>query len=74
MALTNPKTMKLRRHINVKEVILKLDPGATNNFISLKTLKELNLPYSTCVKFGVTLGNGEKLQGEGECKGLSDLV
>lgn len=36
VGLTNPKTIKLRGYIEGKEVILMVDPGATNNFISLK--------------------------------------
>ena len=52
------------------EVILMIDSGATNNFISHKIVQQLNLPYSASIKFGVTLGNGEQIQGDGECKAL----
>lgn len=70
MAISNPKTMKLKGLIEGVEVIIMIDPGAMNNFISHKTVQQLNLPYSTSVKFGVTVGNGERIQGEGECKAL----
>lgn len=39
--LKNPKTMKLIGSINGEEVIMMIDPGATNNFISLKTAQQL---------------------------------
>lgn len=58
--VTNPKTMKLRGNINGMKVIMMINPKATNNFISLTTVNKLNLPYFFYVKFGVTLGNGEK--------------
>lgn len=70
VGLSNPKTMKLLGIINGAQVIIMIDPGATNNFISLSTVHKLNLPYSNLVKFGVTLGNGERVHGEGECKQL----
>ena len=62
--------MKLKGKIEGVEVILMIDPRATNNFISHKTIQQLNLPYSALIKFGVTLGNGERIQGERECKAL----
>lgn len=57
MGISNQKTMKLKGLIEGVEVILMIDPGAINNFISLTAVQKLNLPYSTSVKFGVTLGN-----------------
>ena len=70
MAISIPKTMKLKGQIEGVEVILMIDLGATNNFTSHKTIQQLNLPYSASIKFGVTLGNGEQIQGDGECKAL----
>ena len=59
VGLINLKTMT----IEGAEVIIMIDPGATNNFISLNKVTKLNLPYSSHVKFGVTLGNRERIQG-----------
>lgn len=70
VGLTNPKTMKLRGKIQGEEVILLVDPGATNNFVSINTVQKFHLPYSSMLKFGVTLGNGDRIQGEGKCKQL----
>ena len=67
MGITNSRTMKLKGEIIGNKVILMIDPGATNNFISLNTIHKLNLPYSF-LKFGVTLDNGDKILGEGKCK------
>lgn len=45
-----------------------IDYGATNNFILSQVVHELELPYSNCHKFGVTLGIGEDVWGQGELK------
>ena len=34
VGITNPKTMKLLGKIGLNELIVMIDPGATNNFIS----------------------------------------
>lgn len=74
VGLTNPKTMKMKGVIGGDEVLIMVDPGATNNFISLNTVNTLNIPYTNHNKFAVTLGNGEKIQGEGECFQLQIVV
>ena len=55
MGISNPKTMMLKGQIEGVEVILMIDQGATDNVMSHKTVRKLNLPYSASVKFGVTL-------------------
>ena len=49
-------------------VIVMIDLGATNNFISLNTVTTLNLPTELTKEFHVTLGMGEIRKGIGVCK------
>lgn len=39
--LSSPKTMKLLGMVDGREVVVMIDPGATHNFISHKTVEEL---------------------------------
>lgn len=41
VGLTTPKTMKMMGKIKGHEVIVMLNPGATHNFISLRTVQKL---------------------------------
>ena len=59
--------MKMKGDIHGVQVIIMIDPGATNKFISLTTGQKLNLPISNHTKSRVILGNGERIQGEVEC-------
>lgn len=68
VGLSNPKTMKLLGVIEGKEVVVMIDPGATHNFISIKTIEELNIPVRESGNFGVSLGNGESVRGTGVCE------
>lgn len=68
MGLTSPKTLKLEGSIKGEKVVVMIDPGATHNFISLETIQRLQLPVSPSKSFGVSLGTGAAVQGEGECK------
>lgn len=40
VGLTSPKTMKMRGTIGGAQVIIMIDPGATNNFISVRTVEK----------------------------------
>lgn len=68
IGLSNPKTMKLRGLIGSHEVVVMVDPGATHNFIALSTVEAAGVPVMGTMGFGVSLGNGEALKGEGVCK------
>lgn len=71
VGISNPKTMKLRGKIEGKEIIVLIDPGATHNFISLNLVKLLGLVIEDSGGFGVSLGNGEMIKGNGVCKEVS---
>lgn len=68
VGISNPKTMKLRALIGSKEVIAMVDPGATHNFISLDMA---GMKMEKSASFGVSLGNGDAIRGEGVCKGIT---
>lgn len=70
LGISSPKTMKMRGTVLGQEVIVMVDPGATHNFISLGVVEKLGLPISLSKSFGVSLGTGDAVHGEGECIGV----
>ena len=60
--------MKMLGTINSTELIVMIDPGATNNFISIQAIKKLSLNCEESEKFGVMVGNGEEILGQGVCR------
>lgn len=74
IGLSNPKTMKMLGLIGEKQVVVMIDPGATHNFISLETMGALTIPIEYSGGFGVSLGNGTTVKGEGICKGVTAIL
>ena len=70
MELTSPKTMRLAGIMNENSVVVMIDLGATHNFVSKVAAQKLGLNPTESKSFGVTLGTGETVQGEGVCKGV----
>lgn len=62
--------MKLRGNILGKEVVVLIDPRASHNFISTDTVAKLGIPITSTKEFGVSLGTGDAVQGQGECKAV----
>lgn len=48
-----------------------VDPGATHNFISLGKAAEAGVQIEKSASFGVSLGNGDAIKGEGVCRGVT---
>ncbi|KAL8123138.1 hypothetical protein AgCh_011216 [Apium graveolens] len=71
IGLSNPKIMKLRGLIGEELVVVMVDPGATHNFLSLPLVEKLKIPMTQSGSFGVSLGNGEAINGSGICKGVA---
>lgn len=46
-------------------MVILIDSRATNNFISTSTARKLGLMVAKCKPFGVTLGTGDEIYGEG---------
>lgn len=68
VGISNPRTMKLRGLIWDNKMIVMIDPRATHNFISLGAVAALGIPVEGTIGFGVSLGNGEAIRGEGVCR------
>ncbi|XP_074347938.1 uncharacterized protein LOC141686775 [Apium graveolens] len=71
IGLSNPKTMKVLEKIGEAGVVVRVDPGATHNFISLKVVEQLSISLSASGNFAVSLGNGEAIRGKGVCKAVT---
>ncbi|KAL4592534.1 hypothetical protein LXL04_005533 [Taraxacum kok-saghyz] len=68
LGITKPKTLTLKGRIQQEDVVVMVDPGATHNFVSLRTVEKLGLPITNTGGFGVALGTRVTVQGTGECK------
>ncbi|KAL2543175.1 Eukaryotic aspartyl protease family protein [Abeliophyllum distichum] len=68
VGLTEPRTMKLVGHIAQKEVVVLIDSGATHNFISAEIVQQLGLTRIDTAGYGVLMGTGLTVKGEGMCK------
>lgn len=70
LGVNNPKTLKLRGTILETELVVMIDPGTTHNFISPSTVQKLGIPVTSTGGFGVVLGTGETIRGQGVCRGI----
>ncbi|KAL9444267.1 hypothetical protein AB3S75_017449 [Citrus x aurantiifolia] len=71
VGLTTPKTMKLKGNIEEQEVVVLIDSGATHNFISLDLVNKMQIPIVKTGAYGVTMGTGVAVKGEGLCRGVT---
>lgn len=55
VVITNPKSMEMLGTINSMELIVMIDPRATNNFISVQVVKQLGLNCEGSENFGIML-------------------
>lgn len=65
MGITSPKTLKLLGQIEDQAVVVMIDLGATHNFISKDVVNRIGIPVTPSKSFGVSLGTGDSVQGEG---------
>ena len=70
VGISAPRTMKVKRKITQQEVITLIDCGATHNFFFSWLVKKLGLPVEATSGYGVLLGTGQAIKGEGICKGV----
>ncbi|CAK7333987.1 unnamed protein product [Dovyalis caffra] len=59
------RTPKMNGVVEGSEVVVLIDPSVTHNFISLVLVEKLGLPISATPNYGVVIGNGSRLKGEG---------
>ncbi|KAH9762992.1 hypothetical protein KPL70_001020 [Citrus sinensis] len=71
VGLTTPKTMKLKGTIGEQEVVVLIDSGTTHNFISLDLVSKMQIPIVKTGAYGVTMGTGAAVKGEGLCRGVT---
>lgn len=62
--------MKLRGLVGNTEIVVMIDPGATHNFVAINLVKTGEVTITTAGSFGVSLGNGETIRGEGLCRAV----
>ncbi|RVW45033.1 Retrovirus-related Pol polyprotein from transposon 297 [Vitis vinifera] len=72
--LTSPKTIKLKGKVCGKEVVVLIDPGATHNFVSYALVKQLEIRLDETGGYGVLLGTGVPIKGDGVCRGVQLLM
>ncbi|GJT63325.1 retrotransposon gag domain, retroviral aspartyl protease [Tanacetum coccineum] len=71
LSKTSGTTMKVEGTLEGRKVLTLVDSGSTHNFISTSLVKQLELKVSTVPSFGVQIGNGQIIQCNQICRGLS---
>ncbi|XP_010521015.1 PREDICTED: uncharacterized protein LOC104800012 [Tarenaya hassleriana] len=74
IGLTSPKTFKVAGTIGRQGVVVLVDSGATHNFMSVEVITKLGLRPVHTSGYGVFLGNGLTVQGEGICQAVTLYV
>lgn len=69
-----PRTMKMKGIVGGKEAIVLIDCGATHNFIHQKLADELNLQVAETLNYGIVVGNGKAIRGQGVCKSVMVML
>ncbi|KAL4022425.1 hypothetical protein IC575_016157 [Cucumis melo] len=68
VGLNDPGTMKVKRMVQNKEIVVMIDCGVKRNFILEKLVKSLPLIIKETTHYGVILGSGTAIQGKGVCE------
>ncbi|XP_052733941.1 uncharacterized protein LOC108321488 [Vigna angularis] len=69
--VTQSNTMKLAGWVRERRIIVLIDSGASHNFISAHLVDELRLEKEETPPYRVCLGDGQRKETQGCCKGLS---
>lgn len=65
--MMDPSILKLTGRINGKDMVVLIDGGLTNNFIQSIWAAHFTLTVQSSPHLKVTVGNGAKIQYDGEC-------
>ncbi|XP_031263269.1 uncharacterized protein LOC116121451 [Pistacia vera] len=71
VGITSDKTLKIRGQLGRESVIVLVDSGASHNFIAHELVQKLGIPVEGKKAFGVMVGNGVTVRGEGICRGVN---
>ena len=70
LGLNNPTTTKLRGVIKKQQILVMLDSGPTDNFISPSLANHLKLKQENDRTLDILLGTGASVKGSGVCRGV----
>lgn len=70
VGITFDKTLKIKGQIEGVGVIVLVDSRASHNFILHDLVRKLGMQIETGKKFGVMVGNGVTVKGEGVCRAV----
>ena len=65
--ISQPHTLKLKRHINKNNVRVLLDIGSTHNFLDSTMAKRLNIFMFPMPNMKVMVADGKKIEKVGKC-------
>ncbi|XP_073121973.1 uncharacterized protein [Henckelia pumila] len=68
--INQPQTLKMKAKVAGRDVVAMVDSGASHNFISRSLITDLGIKVDEEVRFGVCLGDGARVAGQGMCKDL----
>lgn len=74
VGLTNLGTMKVKGKVKEEDVLVLIDYGATQNFISEKLVTDLNFPIKATINYVVILRFGIAIKGKGVCGKIEVLI
>ncbi|PWA65784.1 hypothetical protein CTI12_AA332280 [Artemisia annua] len=67
---TNNPTMRLKGILGGEEIVVLIDCGASNNFISAHLVERLGITVKDTPTFSLSLSNGGTVYNQGICKGV----
>lgn len=70
VGITTKRTMRMRGKIGETEMVVLVDSGASCSFIAKYLVDKLGLLVASTVEFGVAIGDGRVLAGNGKCEGV----
>lgn len=67
VGFTRNNTMKVTGRLKGKKVIILIDSGATNNFISSEDAQHLKIQITTTKAYNISVGDGHIVKGNQKC-------
>ena len=70
VGLTSNKSFKVEGSIGGRKVLVLVDSGVLDNFLTTQLARELELEVKQLPTFTIEVGNGQKERGDGVCCGV----